>query len=88
VVRQGGPRQVWDEVEAAFDLWQRLDEPPQERFGMTVSPEGDHWVWLDEPRRRTQVAPHALRSGEPPLSACLTRQMCVVPAEPTIPDPG
>ncbi len=35
-VRQGSPRQLWDEVEQVFGLWQDLGEPTQERFGLTV----------------------------------------------------
>jgi methyltransferase of ATP-grasp peptide maturase system len=48
-VRQGGPRRLWDEVEAAFDVWQKLGEPTHDRFGLTVTPDGQHRVWLDEP---------------------------------------
>lgn len=48
IVRQGGPKRLWDGIEAAYREWQQLGQPPRERFGMTVS--GDqHTVWLDHP---------------------------------------
>jgi methyltransferase of ATP-grasp peptide maturase system len=48
-VRQGGPRRLWDEVEAAFEVWRGLGEPEHDRFGLTVTPDGRHHVWLDNP---------------------------------------
>lgn len=33
----------------ALDLWRREDRPPRERFGVTVTPEGQ-WSWLDDPQ--------------------------------------
>lgn len=33
----------------ALDLWRREDRPARERFGVTVTPEGQ-WSWLDDPR--------------------------------------
>lgn len=51
-VEQGGPRRLWNEVEAAYDRWQQLDQPTRERFGLTVLPDGTQRVWLD---RETNV---------------------------------
>jgi hypothetical protein len=48
-VRQYGPRRLWDEVEAAFQVWKDLGEPAHDRFGLTVTPDGAHRVWLDSP---------------------------------------
>jgi methyltransferase of ATP-grasp peptide maturase system len=48
-VRQSGPRRLWDEVEAAFAVWRSLGEPTHDRFGLTVTPDGQHRVWLDNP---------------------------------------
>ncbi|MFI5986346.1 methyltransferase domain-containing protein [Streptomyces sp. NPDC051555] len=33
----------------ALDLWRREDRPPRERFGVTVTDEGQ-WSWLDDPQ--------------------------------------
>ncbi|MBT2458504.1 methyltransferase domain-containing protein [Streptomyces sp. ISL-86] len=33
----------------ALDLWRREDRPSRERFGVTVTPEGQ-WSWLDDPQ--------------------------------------
>lgn len=45
-VKQRGPRNLWQELEAAFLAWLRLGEPEAERFGLSVDAEGQH-VWLD-----------------------------------------
>jgi protein-L-isoaspartate O-methyltransferase len=48
-VVQGGPRRLWDEVERAHGSWVDLGSPDRERFGLTVTPDGDQHVWLDDP---------------------------------------
>lgn len=45
-VTQGGDRHLWDELEAAHDLWQRLRQPPPENFTITITPDGDQIVNL------------------------------------------
>jgi protein-L-isoaspartate O-methyltransferase len=47
-VFQFGARRLWDEVGAAYEWWAARGRPGHERFGLTVSPEGER-VWLDEP---------------------------------------
>ncbi|GGW89726.1 methyltransferase domain-containing protein [Streptomyces noursei] len=47
-VWQSGPRRLWDEVEAAYCWWDTQGRPTHDRFGLTVSLEGQ-WAWLDEP---------------------------------------
>ncbi|MEN3536107.1 methyltransferase domain-containing protein [Microbispora sp. ZYX-F-249] len=54
VVRQRGPRDLWDEAEAAFLRWVCLGSPGRDRFGLTVTAE-EQYVWLDLPDR--QVTP-------------------------------
>lgn len=49
-VRQYGDRPVWQEVVDAYFQWVAWGEPARNRFGMTVTPEGQR-VWLDEPAR-------------------------------------
>lgn len=38
IVRQFGPRRLWDEVEAAIRWWQRKNEPPLEAWVWTITP--------------------------------------------------
>ncbi len=47
-VVQSGPRSLWDEVAAAHYWWRDQGHPGFERFGLTVTPEGET-VWLDSP---------------------------------------
>jgi hypothetical protein len=49
-VRQAGPRLLWDAVEAAHELFTENDRPGCERFGVTVTAEGQR-LWLDSPSR-------------------------------------
>ncbi len=52
VVTQGGPRRVWDSVERAVDHWRRMGEPGRGRYGVTVTADGTHRYWVDEPARQ------------------------------------
>ncbi|MER7000396.1 methyltransferase domain-containing protein [Streptomyces sp. NPDC000410] len=47
-VWQGGPRRLWDEVEAAFRWWLENGRPAHDRFGLTVTPDAQR-AWLDDP---------------------------------------
>ncbi|PRX45499.1 methyltransferase of ATP-grasp peptide maturase system [Prauserella shujinwangii] len=47
-VEQGGPRRLWDLVEAAYDQWRTLGEPERTDFGVTVTGERQEF-WLREP---------------------------------------
>ncbi|MDT3395309.1 ATP-grasp peptide maturase system methyltransferase [Streptomyces sp. B1866] len=48
-VRQGGPRRVWDGVEAAVETWRAAGSPGQTAFGLSVAPHGQY-VWLTDPQ--------------------------------------
>jgi hypothetical protein len=48
LVTQGGPRNLWDEVETAYTQWKDLDQPRRSRFGITVDPDAQE-LWLDTP---------------------------------------
>ncbi|MBB4920354.1 methyltransferase domain-containing protein [Streptosporangium saharense] len=48
-VYQGGPRDLWNEVETAHGWWIERGHPRRERFGLTITPEGHHRPWLDAP---------------------------------------
>ncbi len=50
VIKQWGPRRLWDEVERAYQWWVGSGRPTHHRFGITVDPTGQS-VWLDEPSR-------------------------------------
>ncbi|GAA3764766.1 methyltransferase domain-containing protein [Salinactinospora qingdaonensis] len=50
-VKQYGPRDLWDELEAAYLTWVGWGEPDWDRFGVTVDAEGQH-LWLDKPDNR------------------------------------
>lgn len=49
-VWQHGPRRLWDEVRVGHAWWHAQGRPEWARFGLTVTPAGQH-VWLDEPDR-------------------------------------
>ncbi|MGW7004182.1 methyltransferase domain-containing protein [Streptomyces sp. NPDC054933] len=48
-VHQHGSRRLWDETESAYHWWQDAGEPGPDRFGITVTADGTHTTWLDEP---------------------------------------
>lgn len=45
-IEQGGPRYLWDELEAAHNKWSAAGCPARERIGVTVSADGN-WTWID-----------------------------------------
>ena len=47
-LRQYGPRRLWAEVEAAYAWWESAGSPERTRYGLTVTPTGQH-LWLDDP---------------------------------------
>jgi protein-L-isoaspartate(D-aspartate) O-methyltransferase len=50
-VTQGGDRYLWDELEAAYDLWKILGQPRPEEFTITITPDGDQVVHLPSAER-------------------------------------
>lgn len=51
-VRQGGPRRLWDQVEALHRDWDDAGRPARDELGLTVTPDGGHRLWRgseDEP---------------------------------------
>jgi methyltransferase of ATP-grasp peptide maturase system len=50
-ISHGGPRDLWSAVEEAHQMWTHANQPALDRFGVTVTPAGQH-VWLDHPDHR------------------------------------
>jgi methyltransferase of ATP-grasp peptide maturase system len=46
IVEQGGPRRLWDELERIQQLWTDNGKPTRDQIGLTVTPSGDHHIWL------------------------------------------
>ncbi|GAA2720246.1 MULTISPECIES: methyltransferase domain-containing protein [Streptomyces] len=49
IVWQHGPRRLWDEIKDAWAWYDQRSRPNPGRFGMTITPDGTHRAWLDEP---------------------------------------
>lgn len=45
-VTQGGSRRLWDELEATYELWLRVEQPQPEDFAVTITADGDQVVSL------------------------------------------
>ncbi|KUJ70208.1 hypothetical protein ACZ90_04675 [Streptomyces albus subsp. albus] len=54
-VWEHGPRGLWAQVEAAYQWWTQVGRPGPERFGMTITPDGTHTPWLDDPGQRVPI---------------------------------
>ncbi|MFI2375731.1 protein-L-isoaspartate(D-aspartate) O-methyltransferase [Streptomyces sp. NPDC018964] len=50
-VHQSGPRKLWDTVERAYEWFESRGRPTRERFGVTITPDGQTY-WLDEPGQK------------------------------------
>ncbi|GAA4687214.1 methyltransferase domain-containing protein [Streptomyces chumphonensis] len=50
-VWEHGPRRLWREVEDAYRWWVAAGRPGPGDFGMTVTSDGRHTVWLEHPGR-------------------------------------
>jgi protein-L-isoaspartate O-methyltransferase len=55
-VYQSGQRRLWDETEAAWRWWDGEGRPGFERFGLTVTAEGQT-AWLDSPENPLPALP-------------------------------
>lgn len=44
-----GERNVWADIEAAYEWWTAESRPTPDRFGLTVEPGGTQQIWYDEP---------------------------------------
>nr|WP_042188924.1 methyltransferase domain-containing protein [Kibdelosporangium sp. MJ126-NF4]CEL18545.1 Protein-L-isoaspartate O-methyltransferase [Kibdelosporangium sp. MJ126-NF4]CTQ98029.1 Protein-L-isoaspartate O-methyltransferase (EC 2.1.1.77) [Kibdelosporangium sp. MJ126-NF4] len=48
-VTETGDTPLWSEVEWAYEQWTAAGQPPWDRLGLTVAPDGTHQVWVDNP---------------------------------------
>ena len=48
-VEQHGSRRLWDELEQAHQRWVAWNKPTRDRFGLTVTSDGAHRLWLEGP---------------------------------------
>lgn len=44
-VRQGGPRRLWNQLEAVYQDWSECGRPARDEIGLTVTDNGDHLIW-------------------------------------------
>jgi protein-L-isoaspartate O-methyltransferase len=50
-LRTHGPRPLWEELLDLLAQWEDHGRPDVARYGLTVTPAGDHLLWLDTPKR-------------------------------------
>ncbi|MFC7331328.1 methyltransferase domain-containing protein [Marinactinospora rubrisoli] len=55
--RRAGPRDLWSEIAAAREVWERAGRPARERLGLTVTADGGHVLWLDGPENPIEAPP-------------------------------
>ncbi|KUJ69663.1 protein-L-isoaspartate(D-aspartate) O-methyltransferase [Streptomyces albus subsp. albus] len=53
----GGPRDLWAEREPLLNHWRDAGRPGHDRYGLTVSPDGTHRLWLDDPEGEGWLLP-------------------------------
>lgn len=64
-VIEGGAVSLWESVEWAYARWVDAGRPGWDRLGLTVTPDGDHSVWVDDPDiGQRWTLPDAVRSRE------------------------
>lgn len=54
-----GPRDLWAEYEPLIDQWVSHGRPTYEHYGLTVTPNGDHTLWLNSPTGPSWPLPNA-----------------------------
>ncbi|WP_439679652.1 hypothetical protein [Embleya sp. MST-111070] len=55
-VNEHGPRDLWAEIEAAYEAWRDQGEPSREQHGVTVTRDGQS-TWLDGRNGRVEIGP-------------------------------
>ncbi|MFI1012281.1 methyltransferase domain-containing protein [Streptomyces sp. NPDC020965] len=54
---EGGERGIWGSVERWWAWYTERGRPAWDRFGLTVTAEGDHRLWYGDPRRARGLGP-------------------------------
>ncbi|AXB41322.1 protein-L-isoaspartate carboxylmethyltransferase [Amycolatopsis albispora] len=49
LVVQSGPTSLWDVISDGYRQWEEAGRPTWDRFYLTVKPDGEQVVWLDDP---------------------------------------
>jgi protein-L-isoaspartate O-methyltransferase len=60
VTRQAGSRRLWSELEQLHNQWKVLGRPAYHRFGLSLLPNSETLLWLDQPD-----SDHRWRCGAP-----------------------
>jgi protein-L-isoaspartate O-methyltransferase len=47
VIDESGPRRLWAELVPILTTWHTAGRPTLDRFGVTITPGGEHLLWLD-----------------------------------------
>ncbi|WP_246126615.1 hypothetical protein [Embleya hyalina] len=58
-VSEHGPRDLWAEIEAAYEAWLGQGEPTREQHGVTVTRDGRS-TWLEGPNGRVEIGPASI----------------------------
>jgi methyltransferase of ATP-grasp peptide maturase system len=48
-VSSTGPRRLWHELSCVYRWWHHAGHPRHERLGLTITPDGAHTLWIDQP---------------------------------------
>lgn len=48
-VTEAGDTPLWPNIEWAYEQWNAAGRPSWDQLGLTVSPDGAHRIWLDDP---------------------------------------
>jgi protein-L-isoaspartate O-methyltransferase len=48
-VAEAGQTPLWSDIEWAYQQWIAAGEPSWKRLGLTVTPDGSHQIWVDNP---------------------------------------
>ncbi|TDQ54413.1 methyltransferase domain-containing protein [Actinorugispora endophytica] len=54
--KTAGPRDLWAEIGAARRTWEAAGRPGRDRLGLTVTPDGQHLLWVDDPAKAIEVS--------------------------------
>lgn len=56
-VEEGGERFLWDELEAAHQVWTQNGKPSKAQLGLTIDTDDQHFLWVEEPGHLLSTLP-------------------------------